>query len=174
MLFPRWGNYYYYYYLLAIYRFQIRSTFDYWSQVWGDAPKFTLNLLNVNQNRAIRVNDKPDFTDNLPLSLAHAHIRKPLTFLMLFQWWLLSRNYLSRSAALLEIIRPPTRFRGWDQNQRKNHNQWFFLNTFNFSPPNPVISTSLSPEWSNIFCHSSTITVVFLHYRLFFRGSSLH
>ena len=55
--------------LLSIYKSQIRPSLEYWSHVWGGAPKSTLCLLDKVQSKAIRLINNPNLTKSLqPLS----------------------------------------------------------------------------------------------------------
>ena len=56
--------------LLTIYKSQIRPSLDYYSHVWGGAPKSSLHLLDRVQSKAIRLINNPNLTNSLQ-SLSH-------------------------------------------------------------------------------------------------------
>ena len=59
--------------LLTIYKFQIRSSLEYCSHVWGRAPKSSLHLLNRVPLKAIRLINNPNLTNSLQ-SLSHRRL----------------------------------------------------------------------------------------------------
>ncbi|VEN47725.1 unnamed protein product [Callosobruchus maculatus] len=84
--------------LLLLYKAQIRPLLEYYSHVWGCAPKHSLKLLDTIQKKAIRLIDTPNLTKDLH-SLEH---RRRVAELSLFY-----RFYHGRcSNELSQIITP--------------------------------------------------------------------
>nr|CAI5839320.1 unnamed protein product [Callosobruchus analis] len=84
--------------LLLLYKAQIRPSLEYCSHVWGCAPKHSLKLLDSIQNRAVKLID----TDNLTNNLHSLEDRRRVAGLSLFY-----RFYHGRcSSELSQIITP--------------------------------------------------------------------